>query len=85
MLKKGVFCGYKNHTFNFARTNLNQINNIIPFSIEEILMLHQTPDNPNTVELSISANGILNTFNTTPLTVGCNVLPRPLKAPIVPI
>ncbi|MDF2505572.1 MAG: hypothetical protein K0R06_3066, partial [Clostridium sp.] len=42
-------------------------------------MLHQTPDNPNTVELSIIANGILNTFNTTPLTVGCNVLPRPLK------
>lgn len=60
-----------------------QTGRTVPLNILVILMSHQTPFSPRSVDDSISAMGIRNAFKLILVTEGGIVLPRPLKAPPV--
>lgn len=57
----------------------------IPFKILEIVILHQIPFSPSTVEVKSIAIGILAVVRTTLTTDGGSVFPSPANAPPVVI
>lgn len=57
----------------------------IPFNILEIVILHHTPFNPNTVDDKRRAKGIRAPVNTVLLIDGIIGFPNPAKAPLVTI
>ena len=61
------------------------MNNAIPFSVLDIVILHHIPFSPRAVPASKRASGILAEVSIIPTTDGGIVLPKPEKAPAVAI